>query len=157
MLGWDVSSVARRWGRAFGRGEEWLSPSETQLTLEQSDQPCEVKPFWGMLEQITTQALKVDLSAENSALRLASDLTEEEVARSAFIRNALILLRNTAANGGPRLIWRGSLPRATAAEIQAFPNWPGMAAAEHRRRKCLTRNSPRPVRLSCLGRTRLLR
>ena len=70
-----------------------------------------------MLDRNSARELEREPSAENDALRLATDLTEEDLALSAFVRNALVLLREMAAEGALRLTKKGNLSRATVAAM----------------------------------------
>ena len=106
------------------------SLGEARLTLQLSDWPGGVEPVRAMLDRNSARELEREPSAENHTLRLATDLNEEELALSAFVRNALVLLREMAAEGALRLTKRGNLPRATVAAMRAAMSWPGMEAAE---------------------------
>ena len=69
-------------------------------------------------------------SAKNRALRLATDLTEGELAGSAFVRNALVLLGEI---GGKDTVWMtndGRLNKAGVARMRALMSWPGTEATE---------------------------
>ena len=121
-------------GRA---GSEWLcrasrrrGPGEAGVRLDLSDWPGGVAPVWAMLDPESAQALRDEPSEGNRALRLASDLTEEEFGQSAFVRNALVLLEGMAV---ARWLWltdKGNFQRATVAAMRASMFWPGMEATE---------------------------
>ena len=51
-----------------------------------------VEPAWTVLEPARWEALMREPSGEDGALRLAGDLTDEGLDRSAMVRNALVLL-----------------------------------------------------------------
>ena len=130
-----VQSVARDALRA--RGSRRRGPGEAGVRLDLSDWPGGVAPVWAMLDPESAQALRDEPSEGNRALRLASDLTEEEFGQSAFVRNALVLLEGMAVRDGC-----GSRTRATS--------------SERRWRRCALRCSGRGWRpRSNSGRTRL--
>ena len=56
-----------------------------------------VEPAWTLLDQASFAALREPPSPTAGPIRLAADLTQEEVQQSAVARNALILLRAAAA------------------------------------------------------------
>ena len=123
-----VQSVARDAVRA--RGSRQRGPGEAGVRLDLSDWPGGVAPVWAMLDPESAQALRDEPSEENRALRLASDLTEEEFGQSAFVRNALVLLEGMAV---VRWLWltdKGNFQRATVAAMRASMFWPGMEATE---------------------------
>ncbi len=105
-----------------------------------SGQALDVSAWPGGLEPVRTQldpesllALGSEPSAENSVLRLATDLTEAELAGSAFVRNALILLEQI---GGGETVWAtgdGRLNKASVARMRELMSWPGMEATEQYR------------------------
>ncbi len=92
-----------------------------------------VEPAWTVLEPARWEALMREPSAENGALRLAADLTEEELDRSAMVRNAVALLRAAARGAGLELTARGHLTRANVAALREAMDWPGCAFEERRR------------------------
>ena len=67
------------------------------MTLEVSQWPGGVEPVWTLLDPASRQALRIEPSAENPALRLACDLAEEELVQSVFVGNAMVVLEHTAA------------------------------------------------------------
>ena len=71
-------------------------------------------------------------SEENSTLRLAADLTADEIALSPVARNALVLLRE-AAGGGLKLTPAGNLPRDAVSAMEEAMTWPGHDPADTRR------------------------
>jgi hypothetical protein len=76
----------------------------------------DVEPAWTALTYESFSALQHEPSATNTALRLASDLTVNELNASAVARNALHPLRH-AARGGLKLTTTGNLARAVVAEM----------------------------------------
>ena len=123
-----VQSVARDAVRA--RGARQRGPGEAGVRLVLSDWPGGVAPVWAMLDPESAQALRDEPSEGNRALRLASDLTEEEFGQSAFVRNALVLLEGMAVAQWLWLTDKGNFQRATVAAMRASMFWPGMEAAE---------------------------
>ena len=92
-----------------------------------------VEPAWTALEPARLEALMREPSGEDGALRLGENLTDEELDRSAMVRNALVLLRAAADGDGVELTARGNLTRATVSAMRAAMDWPGCAFEEKRR------------------------
>ena len=95
--------------------------------------PGGLEPVRKLLDRESLLALGNEPSADNRALRLATDLTEAEVAGSAFLRNALVLLGEI---GGEDTVWTtndGRLNKAGVARMRALMSWPGMEATEQYR------------------------
>ena len=84
----------------------------------------DVEPAWIALTHESFNALQQEPSARNTALRLASDLTVNELNASAVARNALHLPRHAARVGGLKLTAKGSLARAAVAEMIDLFDWP---------------------------------
>ena len=84
-------------GDMRGRG-----PEESGQALDVSVWPGGLEPVRKLLDRESVLALGNEPSAENRALRLATDLTEAELAGSAFVRNAVILLGEI---GGEDTVW----------------------------------------------------
>ena len=83
-----------------------------------------VEPAWTLLDQASFAALHGPPSPMAGPIRLASDLTHEEVQQSAVARNALILLRAAAAGPGLKMTATGNLSRAVVAEMCDRFTWP---------------------------------
>ena len=105
-------------------------PDESPLTLEVSDWPGGVAPVRSLLDAASARALQAEPSSENSALRLARDLADEEVAESIFVRNALVVLEHTAAEAFVWLTQKGNFGPETVAWMRAAMSWPDMEATE---------------------------
>ena len=105
----------------------------SRLPPEYDDWVEGVEPAWTALEPALTDSLLGEPSAENGALRLSVDLTDEELAGSAFVSNALVLLRATAAGDGLKVTARGNLTRANVSAMRAAMDWPGCEVEEQRR------------------------
>ena len=80
-----------------GRG-----PGQSGQALDVSVWPGGLEPVRKLLDWESVLALGKVPSAENRALRLATDLTEAELAGPVFVRNALILLGEI---GGGETVW----------------------------------------------------
>ncbi len=105
-------------------------PGQGGQALDVSVWPGGLEPVRKLLERESVLALGKEPSAENLALRLATDLTEAELAGSAFVRNALVLLGEI---GGEETVWTtndGRLNKTGVARMRALMSWPGMEAAE---------------------------
>ena len=83
-----------------------------------------VEPAWTLLDQSSFEALHQPPSPTASPIRLASDLTFEELQQSAVARNALILLRAAAEGPGLKLTSTGNLSGAVVAEMCDLFVWP---------------------------------
>ena len=76
-----------------------------------------VEPAWTLLTFDSLQALRREPSANRRAIRIANDLSVDEIAGSAVARNTLILLRQTTERGGLPVTATGNLSRAVVAEM----------------------------------------
>lgn len=83
-----------------------------------------VEPAWTLLAFDSLQALQHEPSAVQTAIRIANDLTADEISRSAVARNTLILLRQALDRGGLPLTSTGNLSRAVVAEMCQLIDWP---------------------------------
>ncbi len=101
--------------------------------LEMSDWPGGVEPVWNMLEPESARALRAEPAADNPALRLAADLSDEAFAESAFVRNALIAVESIANEFLPRFTEKGHFGRDMVASMREAMTWPGMEATEELR------------------------
>ena len=90
-------------------------------------------PAWALLDPGSAQALGAEPSAENGALRLAGDLTREEAAQSAFVRNALVLLAANQESGWLWLTPDDYLSPETVVSMRKAMSWPDMEAVEDER------------------------
>ena len=90
----------------------------------------DVEPAWIALTYESFNALQHEPSATNTALRLASDLTVNELNASAVARNALHLLRHAARGGGLKLTATGNLARTVVAEMIDLFDWPDFDKTE---------------------------
>ena len=101
--------------------------------LDISDWPGGVEPVWTLLDAKSAEALGADPLAEDSAVRLADDLSETELAGSAFVCNALVLLGEA---GGGDTLWtgtNGNLRMTDVKRLRALMSWPGLEATERLR------------------------
>jgi hypothetical protein len=81
-----------------------------------------VEPAWTLLTFDSLRALRQEPSADQTTIRIANDLSANEIARSAVVRNTLILLRQAIERGGLPLTATGNLTRAVVAEMRDSSN-----------------------------------
>ena len=89
-----------------------------------------IEPAWTMLDQASFHALRNPPAPRGAAMRLASDLTPEEIGQSAVARNALILLHAASMGPGLKLTATGNLSRQVVAEMCDLFTWPDFDKAE---------------------------
>src|SRR5215211_7665039 len=89
-----------------------------------------VEPAWTLLMFESLRALRQEPSAGQSAIRIANDLSADEVAGSAVARNTLILLEQAIERGGLPLTATGNLSRAAVAEMCKVIEWPDYDQAD---------------------------
>src|ERR1700735_535917 len=70
------------------------------------------------------RALRQEPSAVKTAIRIANDLSADEIGGSAVARNTLILLRQATERGGLPVTATGNLSRAVVAEMRKLFEWP---------------------------------
>ena len=70
------------------------------------------------------RALRQEPSAGQTTIRIANDLSADELAGSAVVRNTLILLRQAIESGGLPLTSTGNLSRAAVAKMRELIEWP---------------------------------
>ncbi len=83
-----------------------------------------IEPAWTLLDQASFSALQKPPSSVAGTIRLATDLSSDEIGKSAVARNALILLHATAGSG-LQLTATGNLTRKVEAEMLDVFTWPG--------------------------------
>jgi hypothetical protein len=83
-----------------------------------------VEPAWTLLTLESLRALRQEPSAVQTAIRIANDLSADEIARSPIARNTLILLRQAIERDGLPLTATGNLSRAVVAEMCKLIEWP---------------------------------
>ena len=83
-----------------------------------------IEPAWTLLDQASFATLCRPPSLDAGPIRMAWDLTHEEVEQSAVARNALVLLNAAAAGPGLKLTATGNLSRAVVAEMCDLFTWP---------------------------------
>ena len=88
------------------------------MTLRVADMPAVyrkwldgVEPAWTVLEAERIDALLGEPPFEDGAIRLAIDLTDDEIACSPMVQNALVLVRAAGEADGLELTARGNLNR----------------------------------------------
>ncbi|MGD0108988.1 MAG: hypothetical protein ABSC06_33895 [Rhodopila sp.] len=89
-----------------------------------------IDPAWTLLDQASFDALRHPPSPSTGAIRLASDLTENELQQSAVARNALVLLRTAAVGPGLKMTATGNLARTVVAAMVDGFTWPGFDRAD---------------------------
>ena len=89
-----------------------------------------VEPAWTLLTFDSLRALRQEPSAVQTAIRIANDLSADEIASSAVARNTFILLRQAIERGGLPLTATGNLSRAVVAEMCKLIEWPGYDQAD---------------------------
>ena len=89
-----------------------------------------VEPAWTVLEAERIDALLAEPPSESGAIRVATDLTDDEIERSPMVQNALVLVRAAAEADGLKLTARGNLTRATVAAMRRAMAWPGLLLEE---------------------------
>jgi hypothetical protein len=83
-----------------------------------------VEPAWMLLTFESLRALRQEPSAAQTPIRIANDLSADEIAGSAVARNMLILLRQATERGGLPVTATGNLSRAVVAEMCKLFEWP---------------------------------
>jgi len=83
-----------------------------------------IEPAWTMLDQDSFVALRRPPSPIFGPIRLAADLTPDELRQSAVARNALVLLSAADVGPGLKLTAKGNLSRAVVAELTDRMDWP---------------------------------
>ena len=89
-----------------------------------------VEPAWTLLTFESLRALRQEPSAVQTAIRIANDLSADEIADSPVARNTLILLRQAIERGGLPLTATGNLSRAVVAEMCTLIEWPDYDQAD---------------------------
>jgi hypothetical protein len=81
-----------------------------------------VEPAWTLLDQGSFAALGRSPSPAAGPIRLASDLTREEIQQSAVARNTLVLLQAAAAGPGLKMTATGILSRDAVSACISKPS-----------------------------------
>jgi hypothetical protein len=91
------------------------------------------QPAWTLLTFDSLRALRQEPSAGLTAIRIANDLSADEIAGSAVAHNTLNLLRHAIECDGLPLTATGNLSRSVVAEMCKLIEWPhyNQAAAFH--------------------------
>jgi len=98
--------------------QDFLLDSQVQAWLDG------LEPAWTLLTFESLQALRHEPAATRTAIRIANDLSCDEIAGSPIARNTLILLRAAIAHGGLPLTATGNLTRAVVAKMCTLMAWP---------------------------------
>lgn len=91
-----------------------------------------IEPAWTLLDAKSVEGLLLPPLPPDGALRLAVDLSPDELGRSPMARNAQLLLQSAAAAPGLKLTAGGNLSRAVVALMLERLVWPGFDEAEVR-------------------------
>ena len=89
-----------------------------------------VEPAWTLLTFESLRALRREPSAAQTTIRIANDLSVDEIAGSPVARNTLILLRQAVEHVGLPLTATGNLSRAVVAEMCKLIEWPDYDQAD---------------------------
>jgi hypothetical protein len=89
-----------------------------------------VEPAWTLLTFDSLRALRQEPSAVPTAIRIANDLNDDEIASSAVARNTFMLLQQAIERGGLPLTATGNLSRGVVAEMRELIEWPGYDQAD---------------------------
>jgi hypothetical protein len=90
-----------------------------------------IEPAWTLLDQHAAWALCQAPIPGESPLRLAGDLTPEEIQLSPIARNVSILLQAGAEGPGLKLTAKGNLSRAEVSRLVDRLDWPGFDKARY--------------------------
>jgi hypothetical protein len=90
----------------------------------------DVVPAWSLLDQAGFSALRHPPHPRNGPIRLATDLSPEEIGLSAIARNALTLLHAAEIAPGLKLTATGNLSRKVVAEMLDLFAWPDLDKAD---------------------------
>ena len=104
--------------------QDFLLDSQVQAWLDG------LEPAWTLLTFESLQALRHEPAATRTAIRIANDLSCDEIARSPIARNTLILLRAAIAHGGLPLTATGNLTRAVVTKMCTLVAWPNYDQAD---------------------------
>jgi len=83
-----------------------------------------LEPAWTLLDYASFTALRAPPSPAMGPIRLAANLTHDELQQSAVARNALILLLAASSGAGLKLTETGNLSRTVVAELRDRFTWP---------------------------------
>lgn len=89
-----------------------------------------VVPAWTALEPGRIDALMGEPPFEDGAIRLAIDLTDDEIAHSPMLQNAFVLMRAAEEADGLKLTAKGNLTRETVEAMREAMDWPGLPFEE---------------------------
>jgi len=89
-----------------------------------------VEPAWTLLTFESLRALRQEPSAAQTAIRIASDFSINEIAGSPVARNTLTLLQQAIKRSGLPLTATGNLSRAVVAEMCKLIDWPDYDQAD---------------------------
>ena len=85
-----------------------------------------VEPAWTLLSQDSFHALRKPPSPTEGSIRLANNLTPDEIHQSAVARNALMLLHAATDAPGLKMTATGNLSRSVVAQMFDLFTWPDL-------------------------------
>jgi len=88
-----------------------------------------IEPVWTLLNETSFASLSRPPSPLTGPIRLATDLTYEEIQQSAIARNTLVLLRSAAVGPGLKMTATRNLSREVVAKMIDLFAWPGFDKA----------------------------
>ena len=91
-----------------------MKPPISALPPEYHDWVDGLEPAWTSIDPDLAVALLAEPTACNGPLRLTEDLTDDGLAYSAFVSNALVLLHAAAKDDELKLTARGGLAQTRA-------------------------------------------
>ena len=83
-----------------------------------------IEPAWTLLDYDSVTALRAPPSPTSGPIRLAADLSHNELEQSAVARNTLVLLAAASSGQGLKTTAAGNLSRAVVAEMGERFSWP---------------------------------
>ena len=89
-----------------------------------------IEPAWTLLTFESLRALRKEPSATHTAIRIANNLSPDQIAKSPVVRNTLILVRKAIEGGGLPLTSTGNLTRAAVGEMRKLIEWPNYDQAD---------------------------
>ena len=129
--GWEAVTA----DRVGDRNVQWRAHGKARDMLEVSDWPGGLAPVWSLLESQSAKTLARELSLDNGALSIASDVQDAALAQSVLVRNALVLLEEVDGNETMRISSGSScLMKSCVTRLRGLISWPGLEATEHFRK-----------------------
>jgi len=89
-----------------------------------------IEPAWTLLTFESLRALRREPSASQTTIRIANNLSPDEIADSPVARNTLILLRQVLERNGLSLTATGRLSRSVVVDMCRLIEWPDYDQAD---------------------------